>query len=214
MNFTNIGLNREQENVLAQIGGWLAEQGYYLAGGTALAIYYGHRQSVDLDWFTAAHIPDVLALAQHLRETGAPFETGQFAPGTLYGQIGNVRLSFIEFCYPLLNPLEVWPVNQTALASLDDLVCMKLSAIAQRGTRKDFYDTCLLLGRHCSLADALDLFQKKFNVSDISPVLYGLAYFDDAEKEPDPILLEKITWKQVKKDILQWLKEYSGTVDR
>ena len=214
MNFTNAGINREQESVLAQIGGWLTEQGYYLAGGIALAIYYGHRQSVDLDWFTTAHIPDVLALAQRLRETGMPFETGHFAPGTLYGQIGNVRISLIEFCYPLLNPLEVWPANQTALASLDDLVCMKLSAIAQRGTRKDFYDTCLLLGRHCSLADALDLFQKKFNVSDISPVLYGLAYFDDAEKEPDPILLEKITWKQVKKDILQWLKEYSGAVDR
>lgn len=89
MNFTNAGINREQESVLAQIGGWLTEQGYYLAGGIALAIYYGHRQSVDLDWFTTAHIPDVLALAQRLRETGMPFETGHFAPGTLYGQIGN-----------------------------------------------------------------------------------------------------------------------------
>jgi len=213
MNFTNAGINREQESVLAQIGGWLTEQGYYLAGGIALAIYYGHRQSVDLDWFTTAHIPDVLALAQRLRETGMPFETGHFAPGTLYGQIGAVRISFIEFCYPLLNPLKIWPANQTALASPDDLICMKLSAIAQRGTRKDFYDTHLLLGRHCSLAEALRLFKKKFNVSDISPVLYGLAYFDDAEKEPDPILLEKITWKQVKKAILQWLKEYSGAVD-
>jgi len=57
-------------------------------------------------------------------------------------------------------------------------------------------------------------FKKKFNVSDISPVLYGLAYFDDAEKDPEPILLEEITWKQVKKDILQWLKEYSGAVNR
>ncbi|MBN2146389.1 MAG: nucleotidyl transferase AbiEii/AbiGii toxin family protein [Anaerolineales bacterium] len=214
MNFTNAGLNREQENVLAQLGGWLTDQGYYLAGGTALAIYYGHRRSVDLDWFTAARIPDVLVLAQRIRETGVPFVTGQYAPGTLYGQISDVRISLIEFRYPLLKPLEVWPDNQTAIASLDDLACMKLSAIAQRGSRKDFYDTHLLLRQHCSLTDALRLFQKKFSVSDISPVLYGLAYFDDAEKEPEPMLLDKITWKQVKKDILQWLREYSRSTNR
>ena len=86
---------------------------------------------------------------------------------------------------------------------------MKLSAIAQRGSRKDFYDTHTLLSCHHPLAELLRLYQQKFNVSDISPVLYGLAYFDDAENEPEPILLAKISWKQVKKDILQWLKDFS-----
>ena len=140
MNLTAHGLDPEQLSVLAQAGRWLADQEFYLAGGTALAIYFSHRRSVDLDWFTAAAISDPLVFAQRLRDTGLAFETGQTAPGTLYGRIGNVRVSFIEFRYPFLQPLVTWPANGIALASMDDLACMKLSAIAQRGSRKDFYD--------------------------------------------------------------------------
>jgi hypothetical protein len=213
MNLTTQGLEQEQILVLEQAGRWLAEQGFYLAGGTALSIYLEHRRSVDLDWFTAATIPDPLILAQRLREAGLNFETGQTAPGTLHGRIGNVQASFIEFRYPLLQPLIICPaanaLTGTALASLDDLACMKLSAIAQRGSRKDFYDMYALLARHQPLELLLGFYQKKFSVSDISPVLYGLSYFDDAEKEPEPILLEKVSWNQVKKDLSQRVKEFT-----
>ncbi|MEW6405098.1 MAG: nucleotidyl transferase AbiEii/AbiGii toxin family protein, partial [Chloroflexota bacterium] len=40
--------------ILQTIGTVMSERNFYLAGGTALAIYYGHRMSVDLDWFTGA----------------------------------------------------------------------------------------------------------------------------------------------------------------
>ena len=211
MKFTDAGLNQEQLQVLKLMGGWLAEQGFYLAGGTALAIYFKHRRSVDLDWFTGNAIPNPLVFAQRLRDTGLPFETGQTAPGTLYGQMGSVRASFIEFRYPLLQALERWLETGVVLAGLNDLACMKLSAIAQRGSKRDFYDVHALLARHYPLGEFLELYQQKFGVSDISPVLYGLAYFDDAEKEPEPMLLEQISWKQVKIDILQWLKEVTRT---
>lgn len=207
MAFTNLGLDHEQEALLKQAGAWLAGQDFYLAGGTALAIYYGHRRSVDLDWFTLNAIPDALVLAQRLRLAGLAFETGHTAPGTLYGQVGSVRLSFIEFRYPLLNPCVTWEANGAALASLDDLACMKLSAVAQRGSRKDFYDIHTLISRHRPLADLLQLYQQKFRVGDISPVLYGLAYFDDAEQEPEPSMLIKLPWKQVQKDLAGWLRE-------
>jgi hypothetical protein len=206
MILTNVGLTHEQENILAQSGSWLAEQGFYLAVGTALTIYYGHRRSVDLDWFTPHPIPDAFILAQRLRDSGLAFGTGQTAPGTLCGQVGNVRVSFIEFRYPLLQPLEIWHANGSALASLDDLACMKLSAVAQRGSRKDFYDVHTLISRHCPLPEMLRLYQQKFSVHDIAPVLYGLAYFDDADQEPEAMLLNQIAWKQVKREILQWLK--------
>ena len=49
MNFTAQGLSQLQIDLLRKTGLWLADQGFYLAGGTALAIYYGHRKSVDLD---------------------------------------------------------------------------------------------------------------------------------------------------------------------
>lgn len=207
MILTTAGLSADQIQVINQAGEWLSDQGFYLAGGTTLSIYFGHRRSVDLDWFTSQPIDDPLILAQRLRDSGLLFTTGQTAPGTLHGEIGKVRASFIEYRYPLLQPLTSWVEMNCKLASLDDLACMKLSAIAQQGSRKDFYDIHALLSRHKSLAELLLLYQQKFAVSDISPVLYGLAYFDDADEEPDPILLEKITWKQVKKDISEWLKK-------
>jgi len=210
--YTKAGLDQRQLEVLIQAGSWLAGQSFYLAGGTALAIYFGHRRSADLDWFTGEPIADSMLLAQRLRDAGLMFETGQTAPGTLSGQANGVRLSLIEFRYPLLQPLEIWPETGAALAGLDDLACMKLSAIAQRGARKDFYDVHALLTRHRPLGELLRLYQQKFSVSDISPVLYGLAYFDDAEQEPEALLLEKISWKQIKKDILGWLKEAVGPV--
>jgi hypothetical protein len=54
----------------------------------------------------------------------------------------------------------------------------------------------------------LRLYQEKFKVQDISPILYGLAYFDDAEDEPDPLMLWDISWQTVKKAVSKWVKEY------
>ena len=121
MNFSKLGLGQDQVQVLMQASPWLAEQGFYLAGGTALAIYFGHRSSMDFDWFTGKVIPDPLVFAQRLRDAGLAFKTGQTAPGTLYGWLDNVLTSFIEYRYPLLQPLVVWSDTGTPLASLDDL---------------------------------------------------------------------------------------------
>jgi hypothetical protein len=43
------GLPKKQIKVLKALGPNMAPRGFYLGGGTALAIYYGHRISVDLD---------------------------------------------------------------------------------------------------------------------------------------------------------------------
>ena len=136
MKFHTSGLAVNQMEALRQIGKTVTTQGYYLAGGTALAIYYGHRRSVDLDWFTLQSLSDPLNFAQKLRDEGVPFETNSTERGTLYGLVNTVRTSFIEYRYALLQPLVTWDDGQCQLAGLDDLACMKLSAIAQRGRAK------------------------------------------------------------------------------
>jgi len=42
-------LPQKQQQILQTIGTVMSERNFYLAGGTALAIYYEHRMSVDLD---------------------------------------------------------------------------------------------------------------------------------------------------------------------
>jgi hypothetical protein len=209
MNFYTEGLTAVQLAVLGQLAPFAASRQFYLAGGTALAIYLGHRRSVDLDWFTSERIPDAMALAQALRETGIDFETGQVAPGTLHGQVQGVRISYLEFHYPLLSPLTHWPEMGANLASLDDLACMKLSAIAQRSSKKDFYDVYALCIQHRPLDQMLALYQRKFSAVDIGPVLYGLVYFDEADEERDPVLLSQVRWMEVKQAFRNWVKALS-----
>jgi hypothetical protein len=84
---------------------------------------------------------------------------------------------------------------------------MKLSAIAQRGARKDFCDVYALGSRQFTLQEMLDLYCRKFGVQDVSPVLYGLSYFDDAENERMPAMLWKAKWAEMKRAIQAWVSD-------
>jgi len=186
-------------------------QHYYLGGGTTIAIYLGHRHSVDLDWFTEEGITDPMRLAQNIRDKEIPFVTGQIERGTLHGTISGVRISFLEYKYPLLKPLIIWQKAACQLATLEDLACMKLSALTQRGSKKDFVDIYALGLRYFSLRDMLRLYQKKFSVEDMGHVLYGLSYFDDADKERLPKMFWDTDWRTIKKTIQGWVKEVAGS---
>lgn len=54
-----------QQKMLRRLGAIARDRGFYLAGGTALAIQVGHRRSVDFDWFSGSAIeyryPDLVA---------------------------------------------------------------------------------------------------------------------------------------------------------
>jgi hypothetical protein len=118
-------------------------------------------------------------------------------------------VTFLQYQYPLLRPLNYWSEMGCNLASLEDLACMKLSAVAQRGARKDFCDIYALGKKFFSLQEMLDLYQKKFNIRDVGSVLYGLVYFDDAESERMPRMLWDVNWGEIKKSILESVKNIS-----
>jgi len=204
MNFHISGLSSAQLNAIKIIGACLTSKQFYLAGGTALAIYFGHRQSVDLDWFTA-DLNHPLQLAQTLRDCQIPFITDHTEEGTLYGSVESIRISFLEYRYPLLRPLNQWPEQGCSLASLDDLACTKLAAVVQRGSRKDFIDVYTLVKSHKSLPELLSFYQKKYQIENITSVLMGLIYFDDAENEPDPPQWKE-DWRTVKEQLTSWVK--------
>jgi len=204
--YTNV-LDNVQVTVLRQLGLLLAQQQFYLGGGTALALLLGHRQSVDFDWFTEKPMGDPLHLSQNIREGGIPLVPERIEKGTLHGTISGVRVSFLEYRYSLLKPC--LPLNDFAcsLASLEDLACMKLSAIAQRGARKDFIDLYALGTTHFSLQDMVQWYQRKYVVQDIGHMLYSLVYFDDALRERMPRMHWDTDWKTIQKTIEQWVRE-------
>lgn len=206
MSFHREILTDKQLKVLRLLGPRTAERGLYLAGGTAIALHLGHRRSVDFDWFLEEPLEDPLRLAGELRDAGIPFETGQVARGTLYGTVHGVRISFIEFKYRMLDPILPWEEFGCRLAGLRDLSCMKLSAIAQRGSRKDFVDLYASGRSGFSLSDMLGWYRQKFGVQDIGHLLYALLYFDDADAERMPQMLWKADWKEIKRTIGGWVR--------
>jgi predicted nucleotidyltransferase component of viral defense system len=199
-----------QAQVLRQLSTFASLRQFYLGGGTALAVHLGHRYSIDFDWFTQEKIADPLLLAQDLRDAGFSFTTGSVERGTLHGMIEGVRVSFMEYHYALLEPLVSWPEFGCNLASPADLACMKLSAVSQRGGKKDFIDIYALGSKTFSLQEMISMYQRKYSVKDISHLLYGLAFFDDAEREPGPKLLWDMDWKVVKKSVQGWVREVAG----
>ncbi|MEW6750464.1 MAG: nucleotidyl transferase AbiEii/AbiGii toxin family protein [Candidatus Latescibacterota bacterium] len=207
MTFHDEVLSQAQVSALAALGPVLSPSGFYLGGGTAVAIHLGHRRSEDLDWFTEETLADPMRLAADLRAEGVDLETRQVARGTLHAAVGGVRVSFMEYRHARLSPTVSWPLHGCWLASRDDLACMKLAAVAQRGARKDFLDLYALGLHHRGLVDMLALYRRRYAVADIAHVLYGLTYFDDAEGEPAPIMLWDVSWEEVKAAVREWVAE-------
>jgi hypothetical protein len=117
-----------QQRTLRTAGPFATQAGFYLAGGTAIAIQIGHRRSVDLDWFTPGAIPDPMRLAADIRDSVGEFTVTDTAEGTLHGQADGVKFSFLEYRYAaLVEPVD-WPEYGCRLAGLEDLTYMKLSA--------------------------------------------------------------------------------------
>jgi hypothetical protein len=126
--------------------------------------------------------------------------------GTLHVVVDGVPTSILLYRYPLLvppTPREDLPVP---VVSNDDLVCMKLSAIAGRGAAKDFWDLDELLAHGAaggSLVRALDLFQQKYVSADIGHVVRSLAYFGEADAAPLPDGLAPDAWAVIKRRMVE-----------
>lgn len=160
-------------------------ESFCLAGGTALALYLGHRKSVDLDLFTARPF-DVSGLRDFL-ETAYDFRTGLSARNTLKGTIGQVKVDCITHAYGYLEKPQ--REGGVRLYSLEDIVAMKLSAIVDNGTRlKDFIDIAFLSTRF-SFYSMLKCYERKFPDSNIIRPFKAITYFEDIDFDENIVML-------------------------
>ena len=168
---------------------------FFLAGGTSLALRYGHRISVDQDFFTTdAFEPEVLQTELRTPDATVVARTG----GSLTLDIQGTKLDFLRRAYPLVQKPETF--GKIRMLSVPGVTAMKLNAIVNRGSKKDFFDLCELLKRH-PLGEMLGFFEAKYRNSDRFIVLRSLAWFEDAEIEPDPVSLTGLTWTDAKKTV-------------
>lgn len=177
-----------------------------LVGGTALALQLGHRLSVDLDFFgsMSAGLQDILAVFHEQRlSVNTLHNTAKIHVFT----INNIKVDFVDYPYPWLEDAII--EKGIVLAGMKDIAAMKLSAITNRGTKKDFIDMYFLL-QHFTLQEMLGFYTKRFNDGCIFPVIKSLSYFDDAEEEPMPKMLISTTWEDVKIKLTEVVADISS----
>lgn len=170
---------------------------YNLAGGTALALQYGHRVSIDLDFFGSEEIDqeDVLHECRKLGE----LEIIKKQKRTILLKISGIKVDILDYNYKLLKP--VIDVEGIRLLSPEDIAAMKLSAISSRGSKKDFYDLYFLLEKF-PLWEILNFCESKFPEMDQFHMIKSLNYFEDADLEPEPQLIKPAAWSEVKKKLV------------
>src|SRR3989344_5711569 len=156
---------------------------FYLGGGTALALQIGHRDSIDFDFFKEGEI-DAKKLFGNLKEifNGHPVLKVQEEFNTLsLIVLDDIKLSFFGYKYKLIKELVY--EEDLNLASVEDIGCMKLSAITGRASSKDYVDLYYIL-QNVDLAELLEKILKKLPDLDKNLILKSLVYFEDVIFEP------------------------------
>lgn len=176
-------------------------EGFYLAGGTAIAMHLGHRTSLDLDLFSLSPDTDLEPAKAAVRGAFEKAETVQQTDAAVHLLCDGTPIDLVRYPYPLLRP----PLREgswLAIAGLLDLATMKLSAIARRGLKRDFWDLETIVTRGgVPLWEASQAYLLRFGVAeaDLYHVFRALTYFEEADKDPDlPAGLTPRAWQDLK----------------
>lgn len=176
---------------------------FALAGGTSLSLRIGHRISVDLDFFSEKNFNSE-NLAEIISKEFRNCIVLVIEKNTVNVMIESIKVQFLGHLYGTLRPYEI--LEDTKHYSFEDIAAMKLNALANRGEKKDFWDYSFLLERLLPL-DTIEHFQRKYQKRDPWHVIKSLSYFQDADNQPDPIIIKPVSWQEVKKNVLQAQKE-------
>lgn len=178
---------------------WFEKSAWYLAGGTALSLQSGHRQSVDLDFFTTEKKFNVKVLLTNFlnyKDWQATVEEDN----TLYGELLGAKVSFIA--YPFFVPKQKF-IKYGSIRILQplDIAVMKIVAISQRGRKRDFFDLYWCARNVAPLIEIIKKLPEQYPsvAHDYHHILKSMVYFEDAESDPDPEVKFEASWKKVKK---------------
>ena len=180
---------------------------FVLAGGTGLALQLGHRVSVDFDWFCQpAHFPS--GLSARITKTGKPMTVIQETTHIFECLLDDVKCSF--FAYQPRLRSSGFRFHERSIAAVEDIAVMKLVAISQRGAKKDFFDLYEILKGYDFRAIARHA-KEMLSETPVNPVhvAKSLSYFDDAERDPEPLLLISDSWDAVKDWFARKVREHT-----
>lgn len=167
---------------------------FRLCGGTALSLQIGHRISVDAD-FVTDNIGDKDQLQKYIMELfpdATDFHHGAFG---FYLKINGIKVDFLCWNLPFIRNAIV--EDGISFTNIEEIIAMKLFAILQRGEKKDYMDIATLLSQY-SLTQMVSFFNERHRGYDAATILRFLASYSDIERQPEPIMLNGLTWEESK----------------
>lgn len=183
-------------------------KGFYLVGGTALALWIGHRISVDFDFFSERELP--LGLLQKVRRVfqAVPVRVAYRVPGQLTIFLGGIKTTFFHYPYPVVKRLGKH--EDVPIATVFEIAAMKAFSIGKRLSYKDYIDWYFLLReRHVKLEQVIKLARKKFNGDFNARLFLGqLASISDVPTLEIDFLRDKIGRQTIEKFLKRKVRNF------
>jgi Nucleotidyl transferase AbiEii toxin, Type IV TA system len=177
---------------------------FRLCEGTALSLQIGHRLSVDADFITQSPIdkPNLIKLIIDTFPTATDIYSAEYG---IFLKVHDIKVDFLSWNLPFIRPA----IKLDGITTLhtEEIIAMKIFAILQRGEKKDYMDIATLLNQY-SLNQIISFYQERHKGSDAAVVLRFLSSFSDIEKQPDPVMLNGLTWQDAKEVIISAVKNY------
>ena len=200
-------LTLEGRKILSKID---ALPDFYLAGGTGLALQLGHRISVDFGFMSSKVIPSKLLntaekLAGALKLSSRIVVNNR---GELTLFIGETKLTFLHYPFPVLSPLVSF--EKIRIASILEIAAMKAYTLGRRGVFKDYVDIYFILKNGEPLKSIGDLASQKYGDSfDMRLFLEQLVYLRDIEDTYIKFLKGKVDKKKLQKFFEEKIRQFS-----
>lgn len=152
---------------------------YYLAGGTAIALYIGHRSSIDFDLFKNSNL-NTKRIITTLKDSGFSYNIILNKEDQINLIINNVKFTFFE--YPFRIEAKRDYKSMARMPELRDLAAMKAYALGRRSKWKDYVDLYFILKYHYSFEE-ISASANKIYGQFFSEKMFRaqLAYFDDVD---------------------------------
>jgi hypothetical protein len=178
---------------------------FRLVGGTALSLLLGHRESIDLDLFT----DEPFDREQILNKLAGTFQSlsyeGEKSPRLFFTYINDVKVDFVNTFEKFSYSYDV--TEGIRFAAIEEIIALKLNAIAGRGAKKDFWDLHELLN-HYSIEQMITYYQKRYPNNSLIMIAKSITYFAEADLQPDPHCFKNLKWNNIKKDIIKKFNTY------
>lgn len=181
--------------------------GFYLAGGTALALQIGHRISVDFDLFSDDDIPK--ELLERVEKTFSESTISPLVnnPEELSVLIGGLKLTFLKYPFPVIR--EMTDLDGLKALGILELSATKAYTIGRRGSFKDYVDLYFVLSdNQANLEQIIELSEQKYgNEFNSRLFLEQLIYLEDIEEVEIIFLKELVKKAQLKEFFIKETRE-------